>query len=175
VRIPVKDFEPNRTMRRILRRNGDLTQTPVTPHATLEQFELLTGYLNSRHSNGGMAGMTAIDYATMVEETPVSTNLVEYRQRSLDPSDPRDPLVATCLSDVLDDGVSMIYSFYNPELTERSLGTFMILSHIDWARKLGLPYVYLGYWIAGSEKMAYKARFQPLEMYADDAWRKMKL
>ena len=175
VRIPVKDFEPNRTMRRIARRNGDLTQTPVPAHATLEQFELLTTYLNSRHSNGGMAGMTAMDYATMVEETPVSTYLVEYRRRMLDPLNPRDPLIGTCLSDVLDDGVSMIYSFYTPDATDRSLGTYMIMSHIEWARKLGLPYVYLGYWIAGSDKMAYKAKFQPLEMYADDAWRKMKI
>jgi arginyl-tRNA--protein-N-Asp/Glu arginylyltransferase len=174
VRIPVGDFEPNRAMRRTWRRNGDLVPTPVPAHATLEQFELLTRYLNSRHSNGGMAGMTALDYATMVEETPVDTYLVEYRARDLDPSSEGDALIATCLSDVLDDGVSMIYSFYDPESAERSLGTYMILAHIEWARRLGRPYVYLGYWIAGSEKMAYKAKFRPLEMYADDAWRRMR-
>ncbi|MBI1180740.1 MAG: arginyltransferase [Alphaproteobacteria bacterium] len=174
VRIPVRDFRPGRTMRRIMKRNADLTRNSLPAHATLEQFELLTGYLNSRHSNGGMAGMTAIDYATMVEETPVTTFLVEYRQRSLDPLSPTDPLMAACLTDVLDDGVSMIYSFYDPAQTDRSLGTYMILAHVEWARKLGLPYVYLGYWIAGSDKMAYKAKFQPLEMYADDTWRRMK-
>ncbi len=116
VRIPVAEFTPNRTMRRVLRRNGDLVRTPVPSHATLEQFELLTTYLNSRHSNGGMAGMTAMDYATMVEETPVSTYLVEYRRRVLDPVEPQsrhlhdpDPHrmgaeagPALCLSRVLD-------------------------------------------------------------------------
>jgi arginine-tRNA-protein transferase len=162
-------------MRKVWKRNGDLTQRTLSSHATLEQFELLTRYLNSRHSNGGMAGMTAMDYATMVEETPVDTFLVEYRKRSLDPMTPVDPLVGACLSDVLDDGVSMIYSFYDPEATDRSLGTYMIMAHVEWARKLGLPYVYLGYWISGSDKMAYKAKFQPLEMYADDTWRKMKV
>ena len=175
VRIPVNEFKPGRTMRKVWKRNGDLTQRTLSSHATLEQFELLTRYLNSRHSNGGMAGMTAMDYATMVEETPVDTFLVEYRKRSLDPMTPVDPLVGACLSDVLDDGVSMIYSFYDPEATDRSLGTYMIMAHVEWARKLGLPYVYLGYWISGSDKMAYKAKFQPLEMYADDTWRKMKI
>jgi arginine-tRNA-protein transferase len=175
VRIPVNEFRPGRTMRKVWKRNGDLTQRTLSSHATLEQFELLTRYLNSRHSNGGMAGMTAMDYATMVEETPVDTFLVEYRKRSLDPMTPVDPLVGACLSDVLDDGVSMIYSFYDPEAADRSLGTYMIMAHVEWARKLGLPYVYLGYWISGSDKMAYKAKFQPLEMYADDTWRKMKV
>ena len=175
VRIVVQDFAPSRSQKRIARRDADLARAAAPAEATREQFALLRTYLDSRHSGGGMSDMGLFDYVAMVEETPVSTYLVEYRRRSLDPLDSRDPLIATCLSDVLDDGVSMIYSFYDPKAADRSLGTFMILSHIEWALKLGLPYVYLGYWIAGSEKMAYKAKFQPLEMYADDAWRKMKI
>lgn len=173
VRIEVDKFRPGRTMRRVSKRNGDLVETPVHAHATLEQFELLKRYLKQRHSEGGMAGMTAMDYATMVEETPVETYLVEYRKRQLEPSREYDPLIGACLTDVLDDGLSMIYSFYEPNAGERSLGTHMILSHIEWARRLGLPYVYLGYWIHQSEKMAYKARFQPAQVYMEDGWQPM--
>ena len=171
VRIVVKDFDPGKTMRRIARRNGDLIQNSVPPHATLEQYDLLTQYLDTRHSDGGMAGMTAMDYATMVEETPVSTQLIEYRKRDLSAdSDASGALMGACLSDMLDDGISMIYSFYDPNAQDRSLGTQMILAHVEWAHRLGLPYVYLGYWIEGADKMAYKARFQPLEFYTDDGW-----
>ncbi len=173
VRIAVNEFEPGRNMRRILKRNGDLVETTVPPHATLEQFDLLTRYLDTRHSDGGMAGMSAMDYATMVEETPVSTNLVEYRAHNLDPTRETSPLLAACLTDVLDDGLSMIYSFYETAEIDRSLGTYMILSHIEWAKRLGLSYVYLGYWIEGSAKMEYKARFQPLELYSEDGWHRM--
>lgn len=171
VRIVVDAFEPGKTMRRILRRNGDLIETTAPPHATLEQFDLLTGYLDDRHSDGGMAGMSAIGYATMVGETPVTTHLIEYRKRDLSaPSDDDGPLLGACLTDVLDDGLSMIYSFYDVTAADRSLGTHMILAHVERARRLGLPYVYLGYWIEGSHKMAYKARFQPLEFYTEDGW-----
>ncbi|MFN3232118.1 MAG: arginyltransferase [Alphaproteobacteria bacterium] len=173
VRIAVDDFRPGRNLRRIARRNGDLVESTVPAHATLEQFDLLTRYLDTRHSDGGMAGMNAMDYATMVEETPVNTKIVEYRAHNLDPARDTSPLSAACLTDVLDDGLSMIYSFYNPAEVDRSLGTYMILSHIEWAKSLGLPYVYLGYWIEGSAKMEYKARFQPLEMYSEDGWHRM--
>ena len=171
VRILVDEFEPGRTMRRISRRNADLLELIEPSHATLEQYELLSDYLEERHWDGGMAGMTALDYATMVEETTVATQLVEYRVRNLDdPARREGPLKGACLTDVLDDGLSMIYSFYDTDAERRSLGTYMILAHIEWARRLGLPYVYLGYWVAGSPKMEYKTKFRPMEAYVDDCW-----
>lgn len=174
VRILVDDFHPGRTMRRVSKKNSDLLETPLHAHATLEQYDLLKRYLDDRHSEGGMAGMTAMDYATMVEETPVDTFMVEYRKRDLEPGGKGyGTLLAACLTDVLDDGVSMIYSFYDPDQTDRSMGTHMILAHIEWARRLGLPYVYLGYWIQNSEKMNYKARYQPAQVYTDDGWELM--
>ncbi len=140
--------------------------------ATQEQFDLLSGYLEARHAEGGMAGMDAVDYSTMIEETPVNTRVTEYRKRTLEEDAP-ETLVAACLTDKLDDGLSMIYSFYDTFAADRSLGTYMILAHIEWARRLGLPHVYLGYWIKESDKMSYKARFRPLEVFLDDEWQLM--
>ena len=171
VRIVVDEFVRSRTMRRVWKNNLDLEVADYPSSGTMEQYDLLSRYLDSRHAEGGMAGMSAADYATMVEETPVNTRLVEFRRRNLHDDD--EPLVAACLTDVLNDGVSMIYSFYDPAMRERSLGTQVILYHIEWARRLGLPYVYLGYWIEQSDKMNYKSRFRPLEMYVDDLWQRM--
>jgi leucyl-tRNA---protein transferase len=171
VRISVNAFKPSRTMRRISRNNADLVATDYPSTATREQFALLSEYLDNRHAEGGMAGMGREDYTTMVEETPVDTRVVEFRKHADDGD--REPLMGACLTDMLDDGLSMIYSYYNPEQKDRSLGTQMILHHIDWAQRLGLPYVYLGYWIEESEKMNYKARFQPLEAYKNDTWQHM--
>jgi arginyl-tRNA--protein-N-Asp/Glu arginylyltransferase len=172
VRINVNEFKPSRTMRRVLRNNNDLITTDYPSTATHEQYDLLSQYLNSRHAEGGMAGMSREDYSTMVEETPIDTRVIEFRKPS--ENGDREPLIGACLTDMLDDGLSMIYSFYDPKLSERSFGTQMILHHIDWAQRLGLPFVYLGYWIEESEKMSYKARFQPLEAYENDAWRPLR-
>ena len=168
VRISVNQFKPTRSMRRVWRNNEDLEATDYPPTATKEQFALLSHYLDRRHVEGGMAGMGREDYSTMVEETSVATRVMEFRQQT--EQGERAPLIGACLTDMLDDGLSMIYSYYDPEMPNRSLGTQMILHHIDWAQRLNLPYVYLGYWIAQSDKMSYKARFQPLEKYEDDAW-----
>jgi arginyl-tRNA--protein-N-Asp/Glu arginylyltransferase len=171
VRIVVDEFDLSRTQRRIIRRNTDLIRSDVPAEATREQFALLRTYLDSRHSGGGMSDMGLFDYVAMVEETPVETHLAEFRAPTADGS--RGMLVACALTDVLRDGLSMVYSFYHPGEVARSLGTHMILDHVRAAKARNLPYVYLGYWVRGSDKMDYKARFQPLEALGHDGWQRM--
>jgi arginine-tRNA-protein transferase len=168
VRIAVRQFEPSRNQRRVVRRNADLERTEVPPEATREQFALLRTYLDSRHAGGGMSDMGLFDYVAMVEETPVDTHIVEYRRKA--PEGGENQLMGCALSDVLRDGLSMVYSFYHPGEDTRSLGTHMILDHVEAARARGLPYVYLGYWICGSDKMDYKSRFRPLEALGPNGW-----
>jgi len=169
VRIRVKDFELKRWARKALKANSDLVADVIDPWVTDEQFDLLKTYLGARHGDGGMAGMDAYDYTLMVEDTPVETTLTEYRMAGEDGT--ASDLIAVCLTDRLSDGLSMVYSFYNPELQGRSLGTFMILEHVARARRMGLDYVYLGYMVSNCRKMSYKARFQPLEVLGPDGWR----
>lgn len=165
-RIRVADFEPSRSQRRTLRRNTDLKRDASSPWATEDQYALFRAYLDSRHADGGMADMDIFEFAAMIEETPVRSRVVEYGDRV----DGERHLRAVCLTDVLDDGLSMVYSFYDPDLAAASLGTYVILDHIEIAREAGLPYVYLGYWVAGSAKMGYKAKFSALEVYHGGAW-----
>lgn len=167
-RAPAGEYVFSRSERRALSRNGDLVRCLVEAEATLEQFELLRRYLVARHADGGMAEMTWPDYVAMVEDTAVRTHLIEYRRPSVDRG-PGD-LVACVLVDVLADGLSLVYSFYDPTEARRSLGSFIILDHIVQAQLTGLPYVYLGYWVPGSEKMAYKAKFSPLEILKAGGW-----
>ncbi len=169
VRVRASDFVPTRNFRRVLGTNSDLARHVTNGKATREQFALLRDYLDGRHDEGGMADMTALDYVSMVEDTTVNTDLVEYRTKGKD-SAPGD-LVAVAITDVLSDGLSMVYTFYDVAEGARSLGTHMILDHIREAQSRGLPYVYLGYWIDGCRKMSYKARFRPLEALAKDGWR----
>jgi arginine-tRNA-protein transferase len=171
VRILASEFVPSRGQRRIARRNAEVVRREVSAEATREQFALLRAYLDSRHAGGGMSDMGLFDYVAMVEETPVKTHIVEYRRRSTNGED--GPLLACALTDVLRDGLSMVYSFYHPGEITRSLGTHMILDHIDDARRRGVPYVYLGYWIQGSDKMDYKARFRPLEALRSEGWARL--
>jgi arginine-tRNA-protein transferase len=173
VRVLVDAFSPSRNMRRVLEANADLVGDMRTNLPTSEQYSLFRTYLDARHGDGGMADMTVLDYAMMVEDSHVETRVVEYRRRGPDSGITRrgaGPLVAAGLTDVLADGLSMVYSFYDPEEERRSLGTFMILDHIERARRMGLPYVYLGYWVDGSKKMAYKARFLPQERLTTQGW-----
>ena len=173
VRVVAESFEPSSTQRRITRRNEDLVTTECRPWATDEQFELLQRYLGRRHPGGGMASMDELDFADMVEHTPVTSYVVEYRE----PSDGLEPgrLVGACLTDRQGDGLSMIYSFYDPEHEARSgLGNYIILDHIRRAAAEGLPYVYLGYWVEGSQRMQYKIRFRPMERLGRDGWRRME-
>ncbi len=172
VRVAAMDFAPSSTQRRNLRRNRDLIATECRPWATEEQFDLLRRYLEVRHPGGGMAAMEEIDYADMVEHTPVNSKVIEYRERGSDGQPGR--LVGACLTDCQADGLSMIYSFYDPEHEARSgLGNYIILDHIARAAEQDLPYVYLGYWVHGSDRMRYKIRYRPLERLTRDGWRRM--
>jgi len=168
-RIRVADFKPSRSQRRALKRNADLKREATSPWATEAQYELFRSYLDDRHSDGGMADMDIFEFAAMIEETPIRSRVIEY---TAPPEEGRRKrrLVATCLTDVLDDGLSMVYSFYEPERGRNSVGTYVILDHIEIAREAGLPYVYLGYWVPGSPKMGYKAKFDALEIYKDGRW-----
>jgi arginine-tRNA-protein transferase len=173
VRVRVDEFRPTRSFRRIARRNADLIGEDLPAQPSADQYALFRDYLDSRHADGGMAEMTVLDYAMMVEDTHVETRVVEYRRRGPDSSISkrgRGPLIGVALTDVLSDGLSMVYSFFDPDIADRSLGTFIILDHIERARKAGLPYVYLGYWVKGSRKMDYKARFGPQEHLTGAGW-----
>jgi arginyl-tRNA--protein-N-Asp/Glu arginylyltransferase len=173
VRVVVDDFEPSRNMRRVLESNTDLVGDMRSNLPTTEQYSLFRHYLDRRHADGGMADMTVLDYAMMIEDSHVETRVVEYRRRGPDTGitgKGAGPLVATALTDILADGLSMVYSFYDPDEAVRSLGTYLILDHIERAKKLALPYVYLGYWVDGSKKMDYKARFTPQERLMPEGW-----
>ena len=167
-RLPVEPYRFSRSERRILARNETLTRHLVEAEATAEQFDLLRRYLNTRHGGGGMSDMTWPDYVAMVEDTAVRTHIVEYRAPSADRG-PGD-LVACALVDLLADGLSLVYSFFDPGLIRNSLGSFVILDHVIQAKLTGLPFVYLGYWVQGSPKMDYKARFRPLEVLRPGGW-----
>lgn len=166
VRVLTQAFEPNATQRKLLKRFGALEVSPCRPWSTEEQFELLRTYLKARHARGGMIGMDEIDYSDMVELSPVDSYVVEYRE----PSENGRPgrLVGACLTDRQSDGLSMIYSFF--DAAQAGLGTFIILDHILKAAEAGVPHVYLGYWVSGSKRMEYKARFRPMERLTPGGW-----
>jgi len=168
VRIRVEDFTPSKNFKRVDASNRDIVRVPIGAKASQEQFGILRDYLDDRHEDGGMADMTALDYVAMVEDTTVRTEVTEYRAGASDDED--GTLLAVALTDELNDGLSMVYTFYDVTETTRSLGTFMILDHIVEARLRGLPYVYLGYWIKDCRKMAYKGRFKPMEALTKDGW-----
>ena len=173
VRVLVDEFEPGRSMRRVAERNQKIVAVRRPPEPTSEQFGLFRRYIDARHGDGGMADMTVLDYAMMVEDSHVETKLVEYRAQGPDSrinGRGAGALLGVALTDVLSDGLSMVYSFYEPEFGQRSLGTFMILDHIARARRMGLAYVYLGYWVRDSRKMDYKGRFLPQERLAPEGW-----
>jgi arginine-tRNA-protein transferase len=174
VRIDVSAFQMSRRWRRVLARNADLEREANPARATREQFRLLKRYLDQRHPGGGMTDMEIRDYAGMVDASPVHTAVFEYRNRLNGKPGDDGVLQAAALTDVLRDGLSMVYSFYRPELADRSIGSFMVLDHVRLALELGLPYVYLGYWVRGSEKMGYKADFTPLEVFDGESWRPLR-
>lgn len=169
VRVCAAEFRPSQSQKRTLRRNRDLIVTACKPWATEEQYALLRAYLGSRHPDGGMADMDEQDFADMVEQTPVDSYMVEYREPAS--GGRRGRLVGCCLTDRQGDGLSMIYSFFDARHPLREgLGTYIIADHVLRAAQAGLPYVYLGYWIAGSARMAYKTRFRPIERLGPEGW-----
>ncbi|MFK3891509.1 arginyltransferase [Sphingomonas sp. NPDC079357] len=169
VRVRTQEFEPNATQRKLVRRHADLDVSACRPWATDEQYTLMRRYLSARHPGGGMAAMDESDFADMIEHSPVNSVVVEYRE----PSDGARPgkLVGCCLTDRQADGLSMVYSFFDTDQDARpALGNYIILDHIARAREAGLPYVYLGYWVKGSQRMAYKTRYRPIEMLGTHGW-----
>ncbi|EAR52795.1 arginyl-tRNA-protein transferase [Oceanicola granulosus HTCC2516] len=172
-RIDISRFAPSRSQRRVLKRNARLRRRVAAPWATEDQYALFRDYLDSRHATGGMADMDVFEFAAMIEETPIRSRIIEYTEPADDAGHPYGGLSAVCLTDVLDDGLSMVYSFFDPSLARDSLGTHVVLDHIALAREMGLPYVYLGYWVPGSPKMGYKARFSGLEVYHRGSWTRL--
>ena len=172
IRVVVDAFAMTESFQRVMRRNRDVVGVETAASPTSEQYALFRRYLDTRHAEGGMADMTVLDYAMMVEDSHVETRIIEYRKRGPDSgiTGRGEELIAVALTDVLSDGLSMVYSFFEPGEVSRSMGTFMILDHIARARRQGLPYVYLGYWIEGSKKMDYKARFLPQQRLAPSGW-----
>jgi len=172
VRVVAGEFQPSATQRRVLKRNADLEVTACKPWATEEQYRLLARYLKARHPDGGMVEMDEQDFSDMVEQSPVQTYLVEYREPAA-PDGGSGRLVGACLTDQQADGLSMIYSFFEPDAAGRTgLGTYIILDHIVRAARASLPYVYLGYWVEEAKRMAYKSRFRPLEKLGPGGWRR---
>ncbi|MDA8524558.1 arginyltransferase [Alphaproteobacteria bacterium] len=163
VRVQVEGFTPSRNMRKILNRNSGLTAEVIGPNTSREQYDLLRRYLDNRHEDGGMTQMTVLDYMAMVEETSVKTNLVEYRNGD-------GHLIACLLVDEMQDGLSLVYSFFEPDMVSHSLGSYVILDQIARAQTMGLPHVYLGYLIEDCSKMSYKKRFKPLQILDVEGW-----
>ena len=163
LRVICEDFEPNKGFRRTLRKNADLKREILEPYATREQFALLRAYLSMRHKDGGMSAMEFHNYEIMVEECASRTLIIEYRNAE-------HVLVACVLVDELSDGLSMVYSFFDPEMSARSLGNFMILDHVNLCKLNKLPYLYLGYWVKDSPKMNYKSRFKPAQLLKRGHW-----
>jgi len=163
-RINVAAFQPTKSQKRTIKQNRGVARQATSPWASEEQYELFRTYLDARHADGGMADMDVFEFSAMIEETPVRSRVIEY----MDPG--QKELIAVSLTDVLKDGLSMVYSFFDPERRASSLGTYMILDHIEIAREVNLPYVYLGYWVPGSAKMGYKAKFSGLEVYSGGEW-----
>jgi arginyl-tRNA--protein-N-Asp/Glu arginylyltransferase len=166
VRVVVEGFDWSRSFRKLVNRNADLTAHELPAQATMEQFRLFTRYQNSRHAGGEMSAMSFRDYQAMIEDSPIDTRVIEYR-------DADGELVALMLADMQQDALSAVYSIYDPAQERRSLGTWMVLWMIERCEEIGLPYVYLGYWISQSPKMAYKARFHPLEGLGPDGWHRI--
>jgi len=163
VRIDIAHFKPSRSLRKVLARNTDLTAEIRPAHPTQEQYQLFSRYLDMRHNDGEMVGMGPQDYASMIADSPIDTRMIEFR-------DSQRNLIAACLTDWSSDGISAVYSFFAADRVRDSLGSFVVLRLIDLARQAGLPYLYLGYWVKGSQKMDYKRRFQPLQRYGPDGW-----
>ena len=172
VRVVTPEFQPNATQRKLLKRHADVEVTACRPWATDEQYQLLRRYLATRHPGGGMAGMDEDDYADMIEHSPVNSMVIEYREPAAHGRQGR--LIGACLTDRQADGLSMIYSFFAADVETRpGLGNFIIMDHILRTRDAGLPYVYLGYWVRGSRRMAYKVRYRPIEVLGPAGWRRI--
>lgn len=162
-RVDTVNFNMGRNLSRIWRVNDDLARhiAPISP--TAEHYNLFKRYVGKRHGDGQMASMNHDEFISMIENSPIESVLLDYRT-----ADGR--LIGTVLTDVQSDGLSAVYSFFDPDESKRSLGTYMIMDMIDFAKELGLAYLYLGYYVEDSSKMYYKARFQPASVFIDGQW-----
>lgn len=168
VRVLTKEFKRRRSLSRLWDANSDLVANRVPARATTEQYELFARYQQSRHPGSDMALMGFYEYSAMIEDSPIDTFMVEFRDRA-------GVLTAVCLTDKTSDGLSAVYSFFETGGPRDGLGNYAVLWLIEQARKLDLPYTYLGYWIADSAKMSYKVRFKPLECLGPNGWQRLDL
>jgi arginine-tRNA-protein transferase len=164
VRVPVAGFKPGKSLRRVRALNSDLTVAIVPPLARAEHYDLFRRYQQERHGGGEMADMDFEDYRDLVEESFVDTWLAEFRG-------PAGGLLAVCLYDALDESLSAVYTFFDPQAAKRSLGSHMILWLLEKCRQDRKSHLYLGFWIEESAKMAYKTRFRPVQMLVGGKWR----
>ena len=171
-RVRVDDFSPSKSQRKTIRRNAKLERKISQPRPDDEMFQLFKRYMSARHGDGGMANMGVQDFKRMADDSPTRTRIMKYFERS--EVGPEKTLVAAAITDILRDGLSMLYSFYDPDRTKNSLGTYMILDSIDIAKENGFKHVYLGYWVPGSKKMDYKRKFGSLEIFVDRIWRNIE-
>jgi arginine-tRNA-protein transferase len=163
VRIPTASFQPNRTQKRILKRNADLTLIERPAIASEEQYQLFSAYQRGRHADGDMARMSFLDFRAMIQDGSADSRVLELRNGP-------GELLGAMLVDTLSDGLSAVYSFFDPAAERRSLGTFIVLAALNLLRRQGHSFLYLGYWIARSRKMAYKSGFHPLEKLGAAGW-----
>jgi len=167
VRVRADDFPPRSSLKRTKKANGDLTVTFVKASATAENYALFMAYVRSRHGDGDMALMYFGDFQEMIEITPIETRLAEFRNHE-------GILIGACLTDMMSDGLSAVYSFFDPKESHRGLGNYIIIWLIEEARRRSLPHAYLGYWIKNCQKMSYKTRFTPQEHLVKGEWRLWK-
>ena len=171
VRIPAREYRPNRAQRRAARRNADLHTTMTPTGFDQEHFELYCRYQSWRHSGDLMDHSNPKRYREFMVESSVETVFIEHRL----PGKPNGKLAAVSVCDLPDDGVSAVYTFFDPALQDRSLGTYAIMKQIDYVNDMGLDWLYLGYWIDGCKKMDYKTNFAPIFGYVNKEWRIMRL
>jgi len=171
VRIPIADFEPDRSQRRCLARNAHVEARVVAAERTDEQLALYQRYLRARHRGGGMDEHGGIEFDQFLIGSWSHGRFMELRERD---ENGHSHLLAVAITDVVDGALSAVYTFFDPDLPERSLGTLALLRQIEWARRDNRAHLYLGYWIAGHDKMDYKRRFRPLEAFDGRRWVSMR-